>query len=139
MRDLMMEMYEAFLADPVISKHLSKSSIKFYDYPNANEIKNNVIVIDEVISPNFKGYADNDPLAYEYVFQVDVFVKQNSNNVNGSLLCRELILRVQKVMWQVFEFSEFNSMKPEHIKDYNLYRTSKQFRGRKYINEMEQL
>lgn len=135
----MLEMYEAFSNDPVISKYLKQDSIKFFDYLSVNDIKNNVMVIDEVISPSFQGYADNQPLAYEYVFQVDVFVKQNSNNVNGSLLCRELILRVQKVMWQVFEFSEFNSMKPEHIKDYNLYRTSKQFRGRKYINEMEQL
>jgi len=138
MRDLMLEMYEAFSNDPVISKYLKQGDIKFFDYPNANDIKNNVMVIDEVISPSFQGYADNQPLTYEYVFQVDIFSKQNSNNVNASLVAREVILRVSRIMWQQFEFAEFNSMQPEFIKDYNLYRQSKQFRGRKYINEMEQ-
>ncbi|WP_305808930.1 hypothetical protein, partial [Staphylococcus epidermidis] len=105
----MLEMYEAFSNDPVISKHLKQDSIKFFDYPNANDIKNNVMVIDEVISPSFQGYADNQPLTYEYVFQVDIFSKQNSNNVNASLVAREVILRVSRIMWQQFEFAEFNS------------------------------
>lgn len=135
MQDIMMELYEAFLNDPVISKHVKSNSIKFFDYPNANDIKNNIIVIDEIISPSIKDFADDNPLTYEYIFQVDVFVKQNSNNVNGSLLSRELILRITKVFWEKFGFGEFDTFSPEYLKDFNLYRTSKQFRGRKYINE----
>ncbi|MBF7028932.1 MAG: hypothetical protein ABC378_12990 [Staphylococcus pseudoxylosus] len=138
MRDLMMEMYEKFVNDPVISKHIKQNDIKFYTYPNAKDIKNALIVIDEIISPTTNNFADNNPLTYEYVFQIDIFIKQNSNNVNGSLVSRELILRISKIMWQTFDFAEFNSMKPEFIEDFNLYRQSKQFKGRKYIKEMEQ-
>lgn len=135
MQDMMMELYTAFLDDPVISKHIKANDVKFFDYPNANDIKNNVIVIDEIISPSMQNFADDNPLTYEYIFQVDVFVKQNSNNVNGSLLSRELILRISKIMWQQFGFGEFDSFNPEYLKDFSLYRTSKQYRGRKYINE----
>jgi hypothetical protein len=138
MRDLMMEMYEKFVNDPVISKHIKQNDIKFYTYPNAKDIKNALIVIDEIISPTTNNFADNNPLTYEYVFQIDIFIKQNNNNVNGSLVSRELILRASKIMWQTFDFAEFNSMKPEFIEDFNLYRQSKQFKGRKYIKEMEQ-
>lgn len=134
----MMELYEAFQNDPVISKHVKANDIKFIDYPNAKDITGNIIVIDEVISPSIKDFADDDPLTYEYIFQVDVFVKQNSNNVNGSLLSRELILRVTTIFWKQFGFGEFDSFNPEYLKEFNLYRTSKQFRGRKYIEEMEQ-
>lgn len=135
MADLMMEMYETFLDDPVISKHVKAGNIKFFDYPNAKDISGNIIVIDEIVSPTMNDFADDQPLTYEYIFQVDVFVKQNNNNVNGSLLSRELILRVSKVMWEHFGFGEFDSFSPEYLKDFSLYRTSKQYRGRKYINE----
>ncbi|EGQ3068539.1 hypothetical protein I0P04_001892 [Staphylococcus pseudintermedius] len=138
MKDLLTEIYEALSNDEVISKHLKQNNIKFFDYPNANNVKSNVIVIDEIISPSLKTYADNNPLFYEYVIQIDVFSKQNSNDVNASLIAREVILRVSKIMWQQFKFAEFNTMQPEFIKDYNLYRQSKQFKGRKYIKEMEQ-
>ena len=50
MRDLMMEFYNAFKNDSVISKHVS--SIRFSDYPNANDITNPVIVIDDLSTPS---------------------------------------------------------------------------------------
>lgn len=130
----MMDLYTTFLNDPVISQYITEDSIKFYEYPNANEITNSVIVIDEVISPEIKDFADDNPLSYEYIFQIDIFVKQANNNINGSLVSSELILRVQKIMWEVFGFSVFSSFAPDFNTDHKLYRQSKQFRGRKYIN-----
>ncbi|WP_323702018.1 hypothetical protein P3T86_09735 [Staphylococcus nepalensis] len=137
MQDIMMYLYDTFLDDQLISKHVKADSIKFYSYPNANDIQNTVIVIDELISPKMSDFADDDPLTYEYIFQVDIFVKQNKNNVNGSLLSRELILRVARIMWDL-GFGEFQSFNPTYEENFNLYRQSKQFRGRKYIKEMEQ-
>ncbi len=37
MRDLMMEMYEAFKADSELSQHVK--DIRFFTYPNANDVK----------------------------------------------------------------------------------------------------
>ncbi|GEQ07013.1 hypothetical protein EKQ61_01920 [Staphylococcus gallinarum] len=135
MTDILIKIQDALMNDELISKHFERRNIKFFVYPNANDIISNVIVIDEIFSPSRSDFADNNPLTYDYLFQIDVFVKQKNNNVNGSLLSRELILRVSKIMWQELGFGEFNSFKPEYNQDFNLYQASKQFRGKKYIDE----
>ena len=134
MRDIKMDLYDAFLADEFISQHVTNGNIKFYEYPNAQAITGTVIVIDEIISPEIKDFADNNPMTLEYIFQIDVFVKQTNNNVNASVNSSELILRIQKLMWEVFGFGVFNSFAPEYNSDHKLARQSKQFRGRKYIS-----
>ncbi|MCG2355698.1 hypothetical protein K4S27_11205 [Staphylococcus epidermidis] len=137
MKDLMMTFYNALINDPEIKQYVSKENIKFYDYPNANEIKDVVIVIDDLMSPLPSDYADNDNLTYEFLYQIDVFVKQNKNT-NGRLLSSRLILRVQRILWEQFGFGEMSSNKPEYIKDFNIYRQSKTFNGKQYYKEMEQ-
>lgn len=131
MRDLMTDMYNAFLKDDVLSQHVSKQSIKFIKYPNANDIKDTMIVIDDLQSPVPGDFADDDNLTYEYAYQVDVFVKQNSN-VNSRLLCEQLILRVQRIMWKEFGFGENSSPQPSYNEGYALYRRTKVFKGKQY-------
>jgi hypothetical protein len=135
MADLMMGMYEAFKNDPELSQHVK--IIKFFDYPNANDIKDPIIVIDDLTTPIPQDFADNDYLSHQFIFQVDLFVKQNTG-INGRLLSSRLILRVQRIMWEVFGFSVNMSGKPEYLKDFNLYHQTITFTGKKYINEMEQ-
>lgn len=137
MQDLMMNFYNALINDPEINQYISKENIKFFDYPNANEIKDVVIVIDDLMSPLPSDYADNDNLTYEFLYQIDVFVKQNKKT-NGRLLSNRLILRVQRILWEQFGFGEMSSNKPEYIKDFNIYRQSKTFNGKQYYKEMEQ-
>lgn len=131
MRDLMMDMYNAFLKDEVLSQYVGKQSIKFINYPNANDIKNTMIVIDDLQSPIPRDYADDDNLTYEYVYQVDVFVKQNTNT-NSRLLCERLILRVQKIMWQQLGFVEIVSAEPQFNEEHAFYRRTKVFKGKQY-------
>lgn len=131
MRDLMTDMYNAFLKDDVLSQHVGKQSIKFINYPNANDIKDTMIVIDDLQSPIPSDYADDDNLTYEYAYQVDVFVKQNSNT-NSRLLCERLILRVQRIMWQEFGFGEISSPQPSYDEEHALYRRTKVFKGKQY-------
>lgn len=134
MRDLMMEMYEAFRKDEELSKYIK--SIKFFDYPNANAITEPILVIDDLVSPIPGTFADNDYLTYQNIYQVDLFIKQNSN-INGRLLSTRLIQHVQRIMWEQFGFGVNSSGKPEYIKDFNLYRQTISFTGKIYINEME--
>ncbi|MEP9852109.1 hypothetical protein ABDK10_05340 [Staphylococcus aureus] len=134
MTDIFMEIRDALLKDSLISQHFQMSDVDFLIHPNANDIVDNVIVIDEVFSPSMSDFADDNPLTYEYLLQIDVFVKQKNNGINSSLLSRELILRVSKIMWE-FGFGEFNSMSPNYNSDFKLYQTSKQYRGKKYINK----
>lgn len=134
MKDFYYEIYSALMSDDVISKYINNDNFSFFIYPNANNVIDHTIVIDEVFSPQATDFADDNPMTYEYLLQIDVFIKQK-NNVNGSLLSRELILRVSKIMWEKFGFGEFNSFKTEYYNDFNLYHASKQFRGKNYITE----
>lgn len=135
MRDLMMEMYEAFKADKELSEHVKE--IRFFTYPNANDVKAPVIVIDDLTTPIPKDFADDDYLTYQYLYQIDLFVKQN-NNVNGRLLSNRLIYRIQRIMYEQFRFTVNSSGKPEYISDFNLYRSTLSFTGKIYIEEQEQ-
>lgn len=136
MTDLMMEMYTAFTNDSEISEHVK--SIRFFDYPNANDVVNPIIVIDDLTTPIPTDYADNDYLSQINIYQIDLFIKQN-NTTNGRLLSNSLILRIQRIMWEQFGFHVSMSGKPEYIKDFNLFRTTISFTGKNYNREMEQL
>lgn len=135
MRDLMMEMYEAFKADKELSEHVK--DIRFFTYPNANDVTKPVIVIDDLTTPIPGDFADDDNLTYQYLYQIDLFVKQNSN-VNGRLLSNRLILRIQRIMYEQFRFTVNSSGKPEYLKEFNLYRSTLSFTGKIYREEMEQ-
>ena len=85
MDDITIKIYEALINNEEIIKLVPKNNIKFFDYPNAQEIKDIVIVIDPLDTPTPSDYADNDNLTYEYFYQIDVFVKQKQG-VNLSLI-----------------------------------------------------
>ena len=132
MDDITMKIYEALINNEEIMKLVTKNNIKFFDYPNAQEIKDIVIVIDPLDTPKPDDFADNDNLTYEYLYQIDVFVKQNKG-INGRVLSDRLVFLIQRMMWEVLGFGETSSMKPEYIKEFNIYRQAKRFEGKQYF------
>lgn len=127
-----MKIYEAIIDNEEIMEYVQKNNIKFFDYPNAQEIKDVVIVIDPLDTPTPTDYGDNDNLAYEHFYQIDVFVKQKQG-VNGRVLSDRLIFLLQRMMWEVLGFGETSSIKPEYIKEFNIYRQAKRFEGKQYF------
>ena len=132
MEDITTKIYDAIINNEEIMKHVPKNNIKFFDYPNAQEIKDIVIVIDPLDTPKPDDFADNDNLTYEYLYQIDVFVKQNQG-VNGRVLSDRLVFLIQRIMWEVLGFGETSSIKPEYIKEFNIYRQAKRFEGKQYF------
>ncbi|ASN70137.1 hypothetical protein K4O66_06220 [Staphylococcus epidermidis] len=132
MDDITIKIYEALINNEEIMKLVPKNNIKFFDYPNAQEIKDIVIVIDPLDTPTPSDYADNDNLTYEYFYQIDVFVKQKQG-VNGRVLSDRLVFLIQRIMWEVLGFGETSSIKPEYIKEFNIYRQAKRFEGKQYF------
>lgn len=126
-----MKIYQAIIDNKEIMEHVPKNNIKFFDYPNAQEIKDVAIVIDPLDTPTPSDFADNDNLTYEFFYQIDVFVKQKQG-VNGRALSDRLVFLLQRIMWEELGFSETSSMKPEYIKDFNIYRQAKRFEGKQY-------
>lgn len=127
-----MKIYEAIIDNKEIINHVQKNNIKFFDYPNAQEIKDVVIVIDPLDTPTPTDFGDNDNLTYEYFYQIDVFVKQKQG-VNGRVLSDRLVFLVQRMMWEVLGFGETSSIKPEYIKEFSIYRQAKRFEGKQYF------
>lgn len=127
-----MKIYEAIIDNKEIMNHVQKNNIKFFDYPNAQEIRDVVIVIDPLDTPTPSDYADNDNLTYEYFYQIDVFVKQKQG-VNGRVLSDRLVFLLQRMMWEVLCFGETSSIKPEYIKEFSIYRQTKRFEGKQYF------
>lgn len=127
-----MKIYEAIIDNKEIMNHVQKNNIKFFDYPNAQEIKDVVIVIDPLDTPTPTDFGDNDNLTYEYLYQIDVFVKQKQG-VNGRVLSDRLVFLIQRVMWEVLGFGETSSIKPEYIKEFSIYRQAKSFEGKQYF------
>jgi len=132
MEDITTKIYEAIINNEEIMKLVPKNNIKFFDYPNAQEIKDIVIVIDPLDTPKPDDFADNDNLTYEYLYQIDVFVKQNKG-INGRVLSDRLVFLIQRMMWEVLGFGETSSIKPEYIKEFNIYRQAKRFEGKQYF------
>lgn len=127
-----MKIYEAIIDNKEIMNHVQKNNIKFFDYPNAQEIKDVVIVIDPLDTPTPTDFGDNDNLTYEYFYQIDVFVKQKQG-VNGRVLSDRLVFLIQRMMWEVIGFGETSSIKPEYIKEFSIYRQAKRFEGKQYF------
>ena len=127
-----MKIYEAIIDNKEIMNHVQKHNIKFFDYPNAQEIKDVVIVIDPLDTPTPTDFGDNDNLTYEYFYQIDVFVKQKQG-VNGRVLSDRLVFLIQRMMWEVLGFGETSSIKPEYIKEFSIYRQAKRFEGKQYF------
>ena len=57
MDDITIKIYEALINNEEIIKLVPKNNIKFFDYPNAQEIKDIVIVIDPLDTPTPSDYA----------------------------------------------------------------------------------
>lgn len=132
MDDITMKMYEAIMNNEEFMSHVDKNNIKFFDYPNANEIQDVVVVIDPLDTPTPADYADNDNMTFEYFYQVDVFVKQKPGT-NGRVLSDKLVFLLQRIMWEKLGFNETSSIKPEYNKEFNLYHQAKRFEGKEYI------
>lgn len=134
MEDVTQKIYQAITANKEIMPYVNHEDIKFFDYPNANEIDGNVIVIDPLDTPTPTDFGDDDNLTYEYFYQVDVFVK-NKPNMNGRVVSDKLIFLIQRIMWEQLGFGETSSVKPEYIKEFNLYHQAKRFEGKQYYKE----
>lgn len=132
MEDITMKIYEAITKNEEFMSHVDKNNIKFFDYPNANEIQDVVVVIDPLDTPTPSDYADNDNMTFEYFYQIDVFVKQKPG-VNGRVLSDKLVFLLQRIMWTQLGFPETSGINPEYNKDFNLYHQAKRFEGKEYI------
>lgn len=127
-----MKIYQAIIDNKEIMEHVPKNNIKFFDYPNAQEIKDIVIVIDPLGQDSPTNYGDDSPIAFEDLYQIDVYVKQNKN-INARLIAKNISFEISKALRLVNIYDTGSSIKPEYIKDFNIYRQIKRFEAKQSI------
>lgn len=126
------DIYDALVADDVI-RDLAGNNIKFYEYPEAKSMTETHIIIDPLDPPKPGDFADDQWLTDDYLFQIDVWSK--------SLEERNLIANtIRKVLWDKLNVRQFGGNGvDEWDEDYDIYRDARQYRGKKYIPELNNL
>lgn len=128
--DMMMHIYNELIKDEYI-KQQATGRIKFYEYPEAGDVTGPFIVIDSLAPPLSADYADNEPLADDYLYQIDVWTKNR-------LVTKELAKRVSKVLRSI-GFGYYAGSVDEYDKDTKIYRDARRYRGKAYTEEVEAL
>lgn len=121
--------YNALIADELISD-LVGDRIKFYEYPEPNDVKETHIIIDPLDPPKPGDYADDKWLTDDYLFQIDVW----SKNMND----RDVIAnKIRHIMWGL-NFRQVGGM-DEYDNEYDIYRDARRYRGKAYRKDFNNL
>jgi len=120
------DIYSALMADELINEKAG-NNIKFYEYPEAKDVKETHIIIDPLDVPKPSDYADNQWLTDDYLFQIDVWSKNMAE--------RDLIAsKIRRIMWQL-NFSQIGGM-DEYDGDFDVFRDARRYRGKKYVKKL---
>lgn len=128
--DMMMKIYNALIADPYI-KEKASGRIKFFEYPESATMTLPFIIIDSLGPPLDSDYGDDQPIAEEYLYQIDVWTKDRK-------LTKELARRVKNAL-RVANFYYYAGGVDEYDKATKIYRDARRFRGKLYTEDVEAL
>lgn len=128
--DIMMKLYNALMADEYIKLQAS-GRIKFYEYPATASVTQPFIIIDPLGPPLDTDFADDEPLAEEYLYQVDVWTKDRK-------VTKELARRVKQAL-RNNGFYYYAGGVDEYDPATKIYRDARRFRAKAYSEDIETL
>ncbi|WP_277679482.1 hypothetical protein [Gracilibacillus dipsosauri] len=120
------DIYNALIADELINEKAG-NNIKFYEYPEAKDVKETHLIIDPLDPPKPGDFADDKWLTDDYLFQIDVWSKDMNE--------RDLIANIiRQIMWQL-NFRQVGGI-DEYDSDYDIFRDARRYRGKKYVKNL---
>lgn len=123
------EIYNALIADEYINEKAG-NNIKFYDYPEAKDVKETHVIIDPLEPPKPGDFADDKWLTDDYFIQIDVWSKRMDE--------RDIIAKkIQPLMWKL-GFKQVGGI-DEWDKDFDIYRDARRYRGKAYRKDFNNL
>lgn len=123
------DIYNALISDEYING-IVKNNIKFYEYPEAKNVKETHIIIDPIGVPKPGDYADDEWLTDDCMFQIDVWSKDKTE--------RDAIAsKVRMIMWRL-NYRQSDGM-DEYDGDYDVYRDARRYRGKSYRKDLNNL
>ena len=122
MIDILNTIYSVLKNDEKLMKLLNVNNIKFNDYP------------DDFDDPIPELHYDGERVAYNYVVQIDVFVKAN-DSYNARLRRNEISQRISDLLWKELKAGQTSNLGNEYDKQFALYRSTRRYEAIFYEEE----
>lgn len=134
MIDILNTIYSVLKNDEKLMKLLNVNNIKFNDYPDVKDITQPYVVIDDFDDPIPELHYDGDRVAYNYIVQIDVFVKAN-DKYNARLRRNEISQRISDLLWKELKAGQTSNLGNEYDKQFALYRSTRRYEAIFYEEE----
>ncbi|WP_059748329.1 hypothetical protein [Staphylococcus haemolyticus] len=134
MIDILNTIYSVLKNDEKLMKLLNANNIKFNDYPDVKDITQPYVVIDDFDDPIPELHYDGDRVAYNYIVQIDVFVKAN-DSYNARLRRNEISQRISDLLWKELKAGQTSNLGNEYDKQFALYRSTRRYEAIFYEEE----
>lgn len=134
MIDILNTIYSVLKNDEKLTKLLNVNNIKFNDYPDVKDITQPYVVIDDFDDPIPELHYDGDRVAYNYIVQIDVFVKANEK-YNARLRRNEISQRISDLLWKELKAGQTSNLGNEYDKQFALYRSTRRYEAIFYEEE----
>ncbi|MCH4435679.1 hypothetical protein [Staphylococcus haemolyticus] len=134
MIDILNTIYSVLKNDEKLMELLNVNNIKFNDYPDVKDITQPYVVIDDFDDPIPELHYDGDRVAYNYIVQIDVFVKAN-DSYNARLRRNEISQRISDLLWKELKAGQTSNLGNEYDKQFALYRSTRRYEAIFYEEE----
>lgn len=95
MKDMMMEVYNAFVENETIANEVTKSGIKFFQLPETFKLPSPFIIIDSPIGPvKSSSFGSNKELSLEFSYQINV-------ESYSRMQTKKIAKATKDVMWEL--------------------------------------
>lgn len=121
MKDMMMEVYNALIANPLIEEKVTAEQIKFYEAPESFDRSKAFIIIDTFSGPPIPAYfAANKELSQKFSYQINV-------ESASRMLTKEIAKAVKDTMWE-FGFSQLSGGLDEYFPETKRFVDARRYR-----------
>lgn len=134
MIDILNLFYDKMVNNVDLMRLVDVDNIKFNDYPDVQDINKPYIVLDDFDDPVPEVYIDGERYAYNYIVQVDVFVKY-SDEYNARLRRNQISQLISDLLWDELKASQVTNLGNEYNKEFSLYRSTRRYEAIFYKEE----
>lgn len=134
MIDILNTIYNVLKNDEKLMKLLNINNVKFNNFPDVKDITQPYVVIDDIDDPIPELHYDGERVAYNYIVQIDVFVKAN-DKYNARLRRNEISQRISDLLWKELKAGQTSNLGNEYNKEFALYRSTRRYEAIFYEEE----
>ena len=130
MKDMMMEVYNALIANPIILQEVTSKQIKFYEVPESFDTTKPFIIIDTPLGPPTSAYfAANKELSQQLSYQINI-------ETNNRMLTKKVAKAVKESMWKL-GYGQLSGGLDEYFKETKRFVDARRYRKNTRIHDTD--